>query len=239
METNIICNKDGGANQQERQDYTEEALQHSARAQAGPRARKYAQAKKPKMLLSQMLKCCLAISPRSYPNIYIYIYIYIYICQCERCGLVARARTRAHRHSLKMTSEAAERARRTRETWETLQDLAGPASLWPRLVRRLFWTRGLRNGQRAVLCAFCFVNGIPPHLVADDWSQLCVPIFRDGGTRHHFLYVHEALRAGRYPYLYAYNVAQNRYERATDGSPRPYVNRLERLRKPVGASFEC
>ena len=128
-----------------------------------------------------------------------------------------------------LTTAALERGKRTHETWKILQDLTGSATLWPKLIRRLFWTQGLRNEQRAVLCAFCFVNGLPPELVAEDWSKGCVPIFKDESARRHFLYVHGALCAGRYPYLYAYNVSQNRYERASDGVPRQYMNRRERL----------
>ena len=72
-----------------------------------------------------------------------------------------------------------------------------PTLLWPRLIRRLFWTRRLRNADRAVLCAFCFVNGVAPGLVLD-WSGCCVPIFGDESAPRHFAYVHEALSAGRY-----------------------------------------
>ena len=77
-----------------------------------------------------------------------------------------------------------------------LQELAGQASLWPRLICRLFWMRRLRNADRAVLCTFCFVNGVPPSLVLD-WSGGCVPIFGDESAQHHFAYVHEALSVGR------------------------------------------
>ena len=55
---------------------------------------------------------------------------------------------------------------------------------------------GLHNADRAVLCTFCFVNGVPPSLVLD-WSGGCVPIFGDESAQHHFAYVHEALSVGR------------------------------------------
>ena len=150
--------------------------------------------------------------------------------------------TASRRTTDRAAGESGRRGGGTRDAWATLQELAGPASLWPRLIRRLFWTRRLRNADRAVLCAFCFVNGLPPGLVLD-WSGGCVPIFGDESARRHFVYVHEALSAGRYPYLYAYNVSQNRYERATDGAPRRYVNRRQRLaegsRAPPGPSARC
>ena len=73
METNIICNKDGGANQQEQHDYREEAVQHSARAQAVQRARKYAQANKTKDVVKNG-KMLLAKSPRSCLR-YTYIHV--------------------------------------------------------------------------------------------------------------------------------------------------------------------
>ena len=78
--------------------------------------------------------------------------------------------------------------RGTSDAWAALQELAGPASLWPRLICRLFWTRRLRNADRAVLCTFCFVNGMP---------LTGVPIFGDESAQHHFAYVHEALSVGR------------------------------------------
>ena len=69
--------------------------------------------------------------------------------------------TASRRTTDRAAGESGRRGGGTRDAWATLQELAGQASLWPRLIRRLFWTRRLRNADRAVLCAFCFVNGVP------------------------------------------------------------------------------
>ena len=113
--------------------------------------------------------------------------------------------------------ESGRRGGGTCDAQAALQELVGPASLWPRLICRLFWTRRLRNADRADLCTFCFVNGVPPSLVLD-WIGGCVPIFGDESAQQHFAYVHEALSVGRQSYLYAYNVSQNRHQRLAKGS---------------------
>ena len=101
--------------------------------------------------------------PQSHIYIYIYIYIYIHIYIYPFSQTTGWRMTRG--------------SRRTHRMWETLQDLVGPACLWPRLIRSLFWMRYLRNGQRVVLCMFCFVNDVLPGLVAEDWNEGCIQTF--------------------------------------------------------------
>ncbi len=38
----------------------------------------------------------------------------------------------------------------------------GPASKWPRKIRKMFWTRGLKHKDRPIIIAFCYVNALNP-----------------------------------------------------------------------------
>lgn len=48
------------------------------------------------------------------------------------------------------------------EQWELIQEIIGPAHLWPHFIRRLFWTRGIKHDKRPIFSAFVFVNGLDP-----------------------------------------------------------------------------
>lgn len=43
--------------------------------------------------------------------------------------------------------------------WIRLQDIIGPARMWPQWIRRLFWTTKLKYGDRMKLSSFVFING--------------------------------------------------------------------------------
>ena len=84
----------------------------------------------------------------------------------------------------------------------------GDASLWPINIRRIFWTKYSNNMQRVLLCIFCYVNGLSPDVILE-WNN-CFQIFRDNSAIQHFLFVNSALEGGRYRYLYAYNIHNDR-----------------------------
>lgn len=48
------------------------------------------------------------------------------------------------------------------ECWMTIQDVIGPASQWPFLIRRLFWSTHLTHWERILISTFVFVNGLNP-----------------------------------------------------------------------------
>ena len=55
-----------------------------------------------------------------------------------------------------------ERNRKIYELWTDIQDIVGSAKLWPKFVRKLFWTRNINHKWRPILAAFVFVNGLNP-----------------------------------------------------------------------------
>ena len=68
--------------------------------------------------------------------------------------MAQRGETKGIMPTDRAAGESGRRGGGTRDEWAALQELAGPASLWPRLICRQFWTRRLRNADRAVLCTF-------------------------------------------------------------------------------------
>lgn len=57
------------------------------------------------------------------------------------------------------------------DQWRVLQLILGPAKLWSISRWKLFWTKNLKNFQRALICAFVFVNGLDPILFFE-WTNL-------------------------------------------------------------------
>ena len=55
--------------------------------------------------------------------------------------------------------------------WPDIQEIIGPATHWPHLIRQLFWTRNLNHFQRLLVCAFVIFNGLN-RVVFDEWMIL-------------------------------------------------------------------
>jgi hypothetical protein len=53
------------------------------------------------------------------------------------------------------------------ECWMLIQDIIGPATLWPRTIRQYFWAPHLNHWQRIRLAAFIWVNGLNPEVYYD------------------------------------------------------------------------
>ena len=70
------------------------------------------------------------------------------------------------------------------EKWTELQDLLGDAKLWPKKIRRLFWTKNVKHFDRIILSSFVFVNGLNP-VIFLEWVEL-MGLCRDRAARNHF-----------------------------------------------------
>ncbi len=108
------------------------------------------------------------------------------------------------------------------QTVALIKDIIGSASLWPRAIRRLFWTRNLSHFQRFLVVCFCYVNGLSP---ADfwDWANL-LHLCRG----QHIEYLFQSFHEGRYgDSYYAYNVSNARYE-YLNGTVRHYQRQEQR-----------
>ena len=108
--------------------------------------------------------------------------------------------------------------------WKDIQELIGPAKLWPKAIRRFFWTKNIRNWPRVRVCAFAFVNGLPAHMLlhwgimVQMWTGVGDPSYRHAAR---LMYIIEH-KGGHCKYkLWAWNVHNNRGE-YLDGTPRRY-----------------
>lgn len=111
------------------------------------------------------------------------------------------------------------------ELWRDLQDVVGPARLWPYNIRKLFWKKNLKHWERILLAAFAYVNGLNPEMFLD-WVKL-MGLCRDNSGIRHFTAFFRLVDSGRMYKLYAYNVTNNRYE-YLDGTIRHYIHRNNR-----------
>ena len=112
-------------------------------------------------------------------------------------------------------------------TWILIQDIIGPASSWPHLIRKLFWTKNVTHFNRVLMVAFVYVNGL--HFdVFLKWCEI-IGSYRDRAARNHVIALHKLIENQKYKStsLYAYNVFQKRYE-YLDGSFRRYIHRSRR-----------
>ena len=48
--------------------------------------------------------------------------------------------------------------------WFEIQDIIGLAKLWPHLIWKLFWTKGIKHDMRPIIAAFVVVNGLNPEV---------------------------------------------------------------------------
>ena len=118
-------------------------------------------------------------------------------------------------------------ANREQELWALMQCLIGVASLWPVMIRRLFWTPSINHFERVLIATFVFVNGIEPTLFLE-WARL-KRLASSDASQHHLEYLLAKFEENPNCYrLYAYNVAMNRYE-WLDGTCRMYT--AKHLRK--------
>ena len=109
------------------------------------------------------------------------------------------------------------------DKWRFIQDIVGPARLWPLNIRHLFWKQNLTHFERIILCAFAYVNGLHPDTLIE-WAVLLHSTDRLEHLRQLFNYFDE----GRYARsLYSYCVSQRTY-RYLDGTTRYYIHRSQR-----------
>ena len=109
--------------------------------------------------------------------------------------------------------------------WSGIQEIIGPATHWPYLIRRLFWTRNLNHFQRLFVCSFVFVNGLNP-VIFDEWMIL-LRLCRDQAAINHIRSLFTLFEGGCHYRLYSYNVLQGHNE-YLDGTIREYVPRNQR-----------
>ena len=63
-----------------------------------------------------------------------------------------------------------ERDLKQREMWVDIQDVIGPARLWPVMIRRLFWSKHITHWERCLVAAFAHVNSLHPDMFMD-WAR--------------------------------------------------------------------
>ena len=107
----------------------------------------------------------------------------------------------------------------------SVQDIIGPAYLWPINIRRYFWTANLTHFQRILVCTFVYVNGLNPEIFMQ-WVEL-LHLARDPAALRHFNALFGLFQNGRNYTLYAYNVSNNRYE-YLNGTVRIYTHKSKR-----------
>ena len=100
------------------------------------------------------------------------------------------------------------------QLWWDIQDIVGPASLWPHIVRRLFWQTNLNYCQRHIIAAFVFVNGLNPTIFFE-WVEL-KHLARDQQAFRHLAYLFNQFEKDptQFGYgLYAFNVTMGHYQK--------------------------
>jgi hypothetical protein len=60
-----------------------------------------------------------------------------------------------------------DRNRETYNSWTVIQDIVGPANLWPYSIRRYLWPLNLRHFQRKLIAASVYVKGFNPVIFLD------------------------------------------------------------------------
>ena len=68
--------------------------------------------------------------------------------------------------------------------WMLIQDVVGPAHLWPHFILRLYWSRNLTHWDRIMVATFALVNSLAPGTLME-WVQLR-GMARDGSAIRHF-----------------------------------------------------
>ena len=101
------------------------------------------------------------------------------------------------------------RNRQIYESWMAIIDSIGDAKLWPKHIRRLFWTKNVVHWERILIASFSYVNGLNPVMLLE-WADL-MGLCRDGSGRRHLQALYQLFENRNYR-LYAFNVDNNRYE---------------------------
>ena len=123
-----------------------------------------------------------------------------------------------------------QRENHTREMWLSIQDIIGSASLWPHVIRRLFWTANVSHFDRLIIVAFVYINGLHPEVFME-WARHMHLGRDDAAYRHMSNLFNIYERQGRqYGGLYGWNVSQGQYE-YLDGSQKKYIPLKDRKTK--------
>jgi hypothetical protein len=78
----------------------------------------------------------------------------------------------------------ATRNQRIHDLWMDIQDIVGPARLWPFEVRRLFWTQGIAHLQRILVDCFIYSENHEGTIVC--LFRVARAIFQLSGDCHHY-----------------------------------------------------
>ena len=106
------------------------------------------------------------------------------------------------------------------ECWSLIQEIVGPAKLWPKLARRLCWTPNLKHFNRILLVTFFYINGLDPSIFME-WVEL-LNLGTDRAAQNHYAALYKMFRNGHYYNMYGWHVSNGRYE-YLNGNIRYYV----------------
>ena len=109
--------------------------------------------------------------------------------------------------------------------WKDIQDIIGPATLWPFKIRKNFWNNKITHFDRIILCDFSYINGLNP-LVLLQWFRLISVTSIGDDRERHIIYIFKSLEEGIYKGLYSWNIYNGRYE-TIDGSIRMYGRKIK------------
>ena len=101
---------------------------------------------------------------------------------------------------------------KTYELWSEICEIIGDPSLWPVDIRKLFWTKNIKNFDRLRVCAFVFVNGLNPAIFLE-WCDI-MGLLRDLSAKEHVRYLLGKFEDQHptYTKYFAYNVTMRRLE---------------------------
>ena len=100
-----------------------------------------------------------------------------------------------------------------------IQEIIGDASKWPKKIRKLFWTRGVKHFDRILLATFVIVNGLNPVMFTERARLL--DLGNDEAAYRHFEALFKILPEKSYSGLYAFNITTAGTSRV-DGRVRHY-----------------
>ena len=109
--------------------------------------------------------------------------------------------------------------------WKDIQDIIGPATLWPFQIRKNFWNNKIAHFNQITLCAFSYINGLNP-LVLLQWFRLISVTSIGDDRERHIIYLFKSFAEGKYKGLYSWNIYNGRYE-TIDGPIRMYERKIK------------
>ena len=107
--------------------------------------------------------------------------------------------------------------------WTDILDIIGPTENWPKIIRKLFWTKDVKHWDRVMLATFVYYNGLNP-IVLMEWANL-FGLCHDKNAENEFHSLFKASKEGKHYNLYAYIVLTGRYEYYDGRSVQFQVNR--------------